>query len=78
MAALLGTAKPQLMVTDPPYGVNYDPAWRHRRGRQQFQPAPARCKNDERADWGAAWKLFPGNIAYVWHARCKPRPLPTA
>src|SRR4029078_6102443 len=25
-------------------------------------------RNDDRADWGAVWKLFPGNIAYVWHA----------
>src|SRR3954470_14095708 len=24
-------------------------------------------RNDERADWGAAWALFPGSIAYVWH-----------
>ena len=22
-----------LMVTDPPYGVNYDPAWRNQAGR---------------------------------------------
>jgi hypothetical protein len=29
---LLGPAKPTLMVTDPPYGVNYDPEWRHRPG----------------------------------------------
>jgi hypothetical protein len=24
-------------------------------------------RNDERADWSAAWALFPGTIAYVWH-----------
>jgi DNA modification methylase len=24
--------------------------------------------NDECADWSAAWSLFPGSIAYVWHA----------
>jgi len=24
--------KPHLMITDPPYGVNYDPAWRKRAG----------------------------------------------
>jgi hypothetical protein len=24
---------PHLMVTDPPYGVNYDPAWRNQAGR---------------------------------------------
>ena len=30
--ALLAGAAPQLMVTDPPYGVKYDPEWRHRLG----------------------------------------------
>jgi len=24
-------------------------------------------RNDERADWSAAWARFPGTIAYVWH-----------
>jgi DNA modification methylase len=24
-------------------------------------------RNDDQADWAAAWGLFPGNIAYVWH-----------
>jgi DNA modification methylase len=24
-------------------------------------------KNDNRADWGEAWALFPGDVAYVWH-----------
>jgi DNA modification methylase len=23
--------------------------------------------NDDRADWRAAWELFPGDVAYVWH-----------
>ena len=26
---VLGGVAPHLMVTDPPYGVNYDPAWRN-------------------------------------------------
>jgi hypothetical protein len=30
VAALLAGVNPQLMVTDPPYGVDYDPSWRHR------------------------------------------------
>src|SRR4051812_7146936 len=30
--ALLAGATPQLMVTDPPYGVAYDPEWRNQRG----------------------------------------------
>ena len=29
----LGGVAPHLMVTDPPYGVNYDPAWRNQAGR---------------------------------------------
>src|SRR4051812_42131335 len=32
VALCLGGVQPQLMVTDPPYGVNYDPAWRARAG----------------------------------------------
>lgn len=32
VARVLAGATPVLMVTDPPYGVDYDPAWRHRAG----------------------------------------------
>ena len=42
VARLLAGAAPHLMVTDPPYGVSYDPAWRNR--AQELRPgAPARC-----------------------------------
>lgn len=67
VARLLGTTKPNLMVTDPPYGVNYDPVWRNERGISQ-SGRTGKVLNDDRADWSAAWALFPGNIAYVWHA----------
>ena len=50
----------------PPYGVNYDPAWRHRAGVNRSGRL-GKVHNDERADWEAAWALFAGNIAYVWH-----------
>jgi DNA modification methylase len=63
---MLGADKPQLMVTDPPYGVNYDPAWRHRIGVNKSKRT-GKVRNDERADWAKAWALFPGNIVYVWH-----------
>lgn len=33
VTALLDGAKPHLMVTDPPYGVSYDPMWREGLGR---------------------------------------------
>ncbi|MFC4668349.1 site-specific DNA-methyltransferase [Seohaeicola nanhaiensis] len=65
VAALFDGIKPVLMVTDPPYGVKYDPAW-----RQQFGGAgvaTGKVKNDDRADWQEAWDLFPGAVAYVWH-----------
>jgi len=57
---------PQLMVTDPPYGVEYDPGWRHRRGVNN-SARKGKIKNDEIADWTPTWNLFPGEIAYVWH-----------
>ncbi len=64
-AALAGV-RPHLMVTDPPYGVNYDPDWRNRAGLGQTQRT-GRVENDDRADWREAWALFPGDVAYVWH-----------
>lgn len=63
---VLAGTPPQLMVTDPPYGVNYDPEWRHRAGVNNSSRT-GKVENDGRADWEAAWALFPGNIAYVWH-----------
>lgn len=64
---LLGDVKPHLMVTDPPYGVNYDAKWRQRAGLQDAG-AYGKVTNDQNADWTEAWALFPGDVAYVWHA----------
>jgi len=67
----LAGSKPHLMVTDPPYGVEYDPAWRNRATRADGTPIGASAvgtvQNDDRADWREAWALFPGEVAYVWH-----------
>jgi DNA modification methylase len=67
VARLLDGARPHLMVTDPPYGVDYDPAWRNEAGVSTTLRT-GRVANDDRADWREAWALFPGNVAYVWHA----------
>ena len=64
---LLEGQVPRLMVTDPPYGVAYDPAWRHRMDPRQ-RTAVGRVANDDRVDWRAAFALFGGDVAYVWHA----------
>lgn len=53
------------MVTDPPYGVAYDPSWRENLGRAGRALGP--IANDDRHDWREAWALFPGDVAYVWH-----------
>ena len=52
--------QPHLMVTDPPYGVEYDPAWRQRAGLKHNKATLGKVANDDRADWREAWALFPG------------------
>src|SRR6056297_479163 len=63
---LLGSVRPHLLVSDPPYGVNYDPDWRNQAGAAATKRT-GKVLNDHRADWREAWALFPGDVAYVWH-----------
>lgn len=65
---VLAGAKPHLMVTDPPYGVEYDPKWRAEAGVNKNTGKLGVVLNDDRADWREAWALFAGDVAYVWHA----------
>jgi hypothetical protein len=67
VAQLYGPERPKLLLTDPPYGVNYDPNWRERAGLGRAQQTGL-VKNDDRADWTEVYKLFPGDVAYLWHA----------
>jgi DNA modification methylase len=64
---VLAGEKPHLMVSDPPYGVEYDPSWRNDAG-VSATARTGKVSNDHRADWRDAWALFPGDVAYVWHA----------
>jgi DNA modification methylase len=66
VARVLGGVTPHLMVSDPPYGVAYDPDWRNRAGTSETKRV-GKVLNDHRADWREAWALFPGDVAYVWH-----------
>jgi DNA modification methylase len=66
---LLGDVKPHLMVTDPPYGVEYSADWRDAAlGGKAGGRATGKVLSDDKADWREAWALFPGDVAYVWHA----------
>ena len=71
----LAGVRPHLMVTDPPWGVSYEPGWRvglhrtKRDGSPLDKPAYAalgKVENDARSDWRDAWALFPGDVAYTW------------
>jgi DNA modification methylase len=68
VSRLLGTESPHLMVTDPPYGVDYDPSWRAEAGMTVNPKKLAKVANDNRADWREAWAHFHGDVAYIWHA----------
>jgi len=64
---LLAGAKPRLMVTDPPHGVEYDPEWRKeaKPGRLRWQPRSLdymAVANDDVVDWREAWQHFPGDV----------------
>ena len=63
---LLDGKTPFIMVTDPPYGVEYDPNWRVECGANQANGAP--IQGDDKFDWTDTYKLFPGSVIYVWHA----------
>jgi DNA modification methylase len=80
---VLGERRPELLVTDPPYGIALDSEWRDRAGLNGCGPAEAsylkkkRTKGhqetsisgDTRADWSEAFGLVPSlEIGYVWHA----------
>ena len=70
VAKALNGVSPHLMVTDPPYGVEYDASWRLAAMPEKNTKNGSHgiVMNDATADWREAWALFPGDVAYVWHA----------
>lgn len=71
VAKVMDDCKPILMVTDPPYGVNYDADWRNRAERPNGKPYGGRAiglvTNDDKVDWTLTYSLFTGDVCYVWH-----------
>jgi DNA modification methylase len=75
VARLMDGAVAEIMVTDPPYGVEYDADWRTTARNADGSllstgsgRAVGKVSNDDRADWTETWSLFEGDIAYIWHA----------
>lgn len=70
VAKLLNDQHPNTMITDPPYGVKLDQSWRDKAlgNKALGKGNNLVIDNDDRADWFDTYSLFPGNIAYVWHA----------
>src|SRR5438105_1223825 len=64
---LIDGKAPPLMVCDPPYGVQLDPKWREEAGLAR-QRQRGTIMNDDRLDWTAAYRLFSGDVIYLWHA----------
>jgi DNA modification methylase len=68
---LMQGEEPFLMVTDPPYGVNYDANWRNEAAAEGHIAYAAKrvgnVSNDHRVDWTEAYALFKGDVAYCWH-----------
>ncbi len=67
MERILAGERPRLMVTDQPFGVEYDPNWRNEAGVSSTART-GKVLNDDRVDWTDVWRLFPGDVCYVWHA----------
>lgn len=65
---LLNGATPRLMITDPPYGVEYDPSWRTEAMPSRGARRTGKVANDDRVDWTEAWLLSPSHVVYCWHA----------
>jgi hypothetical protein len=64
---LLDGARPKLMVTDPPYGVNLDLSW-HDKNTKNVKRENTTIAGDTRVDWSQAFELVPSvDVAYIWH-----------
>jgi len=63
--------KPHLMVTDPPYGVDFDPTWRKGSEKRTYMAD----RPDKESLWADAWALFRGEVVYIWHGSWDMPPL---
>ncbi len=63
---VMGGERAALCVTDPPYGVNYDPSWR---GEDLDQTVHGETiAGDDGFEWIAVFEHVPADVLYVWLA----------
>lgn len=77
---LLEGYAPNLMVTDPPYGIklNVDSVAKQltqapKEVREKYKNriksnSQQTIQNDDRGDWKKSYELFSGNVVYCWHS----------
>ncbi len=65
---LLGKFDVNLLITDPPYGVNYDPEWREGADLGIGKRSKGKVVNDDQIVWKDAFLLAKCDVAYIWHA----------
>ncbi|HYW87229.1 MAG TPA: DNA methyltransferase [Chloroflexota bacterium] len=65
---LFDGGEPRLLVTDPPYGVAYDPTWRDRAQANRLAPGRAMIPSGDEAphDWSAAFAEEFLEVVYCW------------
>lgn len=68
VALLFQGETPDMMVTDPPYGVKYDASWREEAGLSGPGIAKGKVQNDNRSKWCGTYIRSGSAVAYVWHA----------
>ncbi len=69
---VMGGAQANVMVSDPPYGIEHDSTWRDDAGLNTMGPTAAKGITwDADADWRLAIELFKGDVLYCWHSGLK-------
>lgn len=63
---LLDGAKPRLMVTDPPYGVNYDASWRNENLAYAAIRVGKVSGDDDPRKWAEALDAYTPEVLYAW------------
>ena len=61
------STSPVILLTDPPYGVNYDPSWREGSDLGIGKRSKGKVANDDNHEWGEVYRFINAPIAYVWH-----------